>query len=452
MDEDDREYYRQLWGFDPVTGRITLTGGHYRYVAEFPLACDPGLEAAGVTIAAEVTFSEGDRVYNHIVFRRGNREARVNCTHTVIYSGTMEDALTLAEDGILGDTRTRAEQVHFARAGTAALPPEEHFVALKSYVAALADAGIENLLGRGNPPEWDGRDLGLSQPFGFNAAMRSQVVAALRVVAPKATNIILRNVFAELANIAGPEWLRPRLPLLDGMYFHSLMRRSSLPYFIWLAGLSAPFAEFLVEDPAFFELMYEAAPLTSLLRVAVFWPSTPASVLEFLAKHVPEEDWTAPAQVRVEYWSETPEFPERQQELKQDLSDASKNLDDAKGLVVLTKVGLASGEGEGFPAHADTLAFRAINHKNCPPTALAIFAAHPDPAVRCFVPLRKSLDVEILASLARDGDPHVRMAVAVNPLTPATALAELNQDIDLRVRSAASWNPQIAGVDPDGTL
>jgi hypothetical protein len=449
VDDRDRDYYRQVWGFDPVAGRIALAGGHYRYAAEFPLARDPGLNAAGVVIAAEVTFSEGNRVYNHIVFHRGAREARVNCTHTVIYSGSMEDALTLAEDGILDGRRTRAEQVHFARAGTATLPPEEHFVALKSYVSAIAETGIEVLLGGGNTPEWDGRDLGLSQPFGFNAAMRSQVVGALRAVAVNATNMILRNIFAELAITAGTAWMSTRLPLLDGIYFHSLMQRSRLPSFIWLAGLSAPFAEFLVEDPTFFEMMYEAAPLTSLVRVAVFWPSTPPAVFEFLAENVPPEDWVAPARARPDYWSGTPEFPMRQPELLREISKAHEEWDHGKGMVVLTKVSLASGEGEWFHAHVDTLGFYAINHPNCPLIALAALAQHPDPSIRCYLPLRRGIEPDLLTTLAPDDDPYVRMAVAVNPLTPAGALAKLEKDPDPRVRSAASWNPQIAGVDPD---
>ncbi len=64
--EDDREYYRQVWGFDPVAER-RLVGGKFQYRAEFPLSCDPRLTAADVKIAAEVTFSKRGEVINHIV-------------------------------------------------------------------------------------------------------------------------------------------------------------------------------------------------------------------------------------------------------------------------------------------------------------------------------------------------------------------------------------------------
>lgn len=444
LNEKDRQYYTQVWGFDPVMECVPLTGGESQYRAEFPLPNDPGLANAGVTIAAEVTFSAEPRVINHIVFRRGNREGKVTCTHTIIYSGTVEDALTLATDGILGQAPTRTEEDLFTQAGTVALPPEEHFVALKSYVAAISEVGVEHLLGSSSPPNWGAwGDLGLSQPFGFNSAMRTQVVAALRAVAPQATTAILRNVFAELATEAGAEWFQSRLLLLDGMYFHALMRRSGLQAFFWRAGLSAPFTQFLVEVPDFFELMFDAVPCIPFVRAAVHWPGTPATVLAFLATSVQSVDWTEPAGARADYWSEVPVFRGGDMGLYQEFLRAHQEWDDSKGAINLTKVSFASGEGEWYHAHNDTLGYYALNHTNCPRTAIEIFARHPDSSIRCFVPLRNDVDPQILITLARDEDLHVRMAVAVNPLTPAEVLVELSRDEDLRVRSAVSWNPQI---------
>src|SRR5271157_1068455 len=97
----DEEYYKEVWGFDPATEKEILSAGKFRYHTVFPLAEDPGFLATGVTIAAEVTFSTRGDVKNFIVFQRDDKKARVHCTHTVIYSGSLDNALTLAEDGVL---------------------------------------------------------------------------------------------------------------------------------------------------------------------------------------------------------------------------------------------------------------------------------------------------------------------------------------------------------------
>ena len=122
---------------------------------------------------------------------------------------------------------------------------------------------------------------------------------------------------------------------------------------------------------------------------------------------------------------------------------ARQDWDPGKGQCGLANVSLTTGEGEWYHAHNDSLGFGALNHPNCPLTAIITFANHPNPAIRCYVPLRTDLDPQILVTLASDEDFHVRIAVAVNPVTPREVLEELSRDEDLRVRSAVSWNPQI---------
>ncbi|HMF30282.1 MAG TPA: HEAT repeat domain-containing protein [Candidatus Lokiarchaeia archaeon] len=436
MLEEDREYYRRVWGFDPDVDRIQLAGGEMRYRADFPLSRDPGLTAAGVKIAAEVTFHPRGKIYNHIVFSRGHKVAKVNCTHTVIYSGKMEDALTWAQDTILTNFTTLAEQGLFARAGTVSLPPEEHFVALKSYVAALAEAGVENLLGGGNPPEWDGRDLGLSQPFGFNAAMRAQVVAALRAVAEQAMNALLRNVFAELASTAGAEWFRSRLILLDGIYFHDIMREYGNLDYTFKTGLSGAFAQFLLEDLDYFEMLYEIAPLVKLIRVVMHWPDTPPRVFNFLAAHVEPETWVAPDTPPPEDWDDLPIL---------DFAGWAREIAHYYRRIHVTAVAVEFALVHGVPGaikwyrhHERTLGFRFLNHPNCPQSVLAVFTRHPDPIIRAFVPLHRDIGPQILVELASDPDEHVRLSVGCNPKTPDAVLEGLGQDSDPNVRFAAT--------------
>ncbi len=440
--EDDRAYYREVWGFDPVADRRTVAG-KFQYRAEFPLTCDPRLTAAGVQIAAEVTFTARGEVVNHIVFFKGRREAHINCTHTVIYSGTMDDALTLAQDGILSRFRTLGEQALFNRAGTAKLPPEEHFVALRSYVAAIAEAGIESLLGAGNPPAWDGHDLGMSQPFGFNAAMRTQVVAALREVAPTTAEAILRNVFAELVTTGGPTWFRSRLMLLDGLYFHYLMRNFVNNEFIWKAGMSAPFAQFLLDDPAFFEMIFEIAPLANLIRCAVHWPDTPPAVFLCIVTHARVEDWLEYPFPTQEDWADFPIQLGSESRLFLEMAHYySKARIPADGGLNLRLLRVVPGAVNWFKKYRCTLGFWALHHPNLPVTALTMFARHPDAGLRALVTLNTQTSPTMLAELALDPDSHVRLGVACNTKTPHDALAMLAGDPDPGVQLAASHTAQ----------
>lgn len=442
MPEVDREYYQQVWGFDPVADRITLPG-KFQYRSEFPLSRDPGLMAAGVKITAEVTFTTRGEVLNHIVFSRGKREAHINCTHTVIYSGSVEDALTLAQDGILGRFRTPAEQALFSRAGTARLVPEEHFVALRSYVAAIAEAGIENLLGAGNPPSWDGQDLGMSQPFGFNAAMRAQVVAALRDVAPSAAEVILRNVFAELVTMAGPKWFQSRLFLLDGLYFHTLMQNFVNSDFIWKAGMSPPFAQFLLEDPAYFEIIFEAAPLTNLIRCAVHWPDTAPGVFECIVAHARAEDWIDHAFPQPEDWVDLPIQMGSESRLFYEMAHYySMARIPPDGVLNLKFLHGFPEEMKWVKKYKRTLGFWALYHRNFPTASLVTFARHPDAGMRAIVPLHREVGIELLAKLGSDPDSHVRLAVACNAKTPNTVLDELMNDPNPNVRTAATRTGQ----------
>ncbi len=217
----ERAYYREVWGFDPVTAQLPLEGVDYRLEAWFPLVNDPGLAAVGVEIGARVDVvcpekkankpNTGERIYNRIVFRRKGAEAAVHCAHTVLYSistGKIHEEM---------NKQLRGSVLTF-------LPAWGHFAALKSYVAAMAEEGIGMMLQaawKGSPsntlPNSDYPfELTLELSFGFNGAMQGQVLRAIRAVAPIAAAAIWREWFMNLLDEAPTDWvINRRVILLD---------------------------------------------------------------------------------------------------------------------------------------------------------------------------------------------------------------------------------------------
>ncbi|HMF30039.1 MAG TPA: hypothetical protein VKK79_01390, partial [Candidatus Lokiarchaeia archaeon] len=92
--------------------------------------------------------------------------------------------------------------------------PWEHFAALKSYVAAIAETGILQMVTESfNSNDIDPEEM----PFGFNAAMQKQIFFALDAVAPPASiNPIVAKVLECLCNDELPrQWFESRLELFD---------------------------------------------------------------------------------------------------------------------------------------------------------------------------------------------------------------------------------------------
>ncbi len=212
MGPAERQYYRETWGFDPIDGLHRLGQDTiWVYEAGYELAADPALIAAGVSIHAQVSFNfmeltkkEWGIVRNKIVFRAaGGREAAVTCTHTVVYQGNVEVATDWAANPPASTNLL----------GPAILPPWEHFVALKSYVAALAEVGIGNLLAAAHSA--DDNTSAIKLPFGFNAEMQSQIFRALQTVAPGATRALQRDWLMGLIEVASVKWLIDRRALLN---------------------------------------------------------------------------------------------------------------------------------------------------------------------------------------------------------------------------------------------
>ncbi len=250
QDPSLRDFYRVHHGFDPIDDCKKGRFGISHFEEEYALESDPPLIAAGVTIAARVDFFSDGRSSNRIVFRRGKRKASVACTHTIIYNGPVDTALAIhaaieagsknvmlpqipkeeyqetpdvsrpAQNPKLAFEQPSENIVRETKAGSgkpADLLPWEHFAALKSYVAALAEQGITNLLANSFTSE-DNNPSTLST--GFNAAMQQQILRALARIGPKhVTAIILASMLEHIVSDEGLlNWFYERFQVVNDIY------------------------------------------------------------------------------------------------------------------------------------------------------------------------------------------------------------------------------------------
>ncbi len=257
---ETREYYREVWGFDPVddckSSKFLCRG----YSQGYELEGDPYFQAAGIQIIAMVDV-KGENVHNTIMFVRGNRWYPIDCTHTVVFSAPPEEALTFADDLSLEKWSSQAERDLLKKAGgPVILAPWEHFAALKSYVASIAECGIGNILLSIITKE----NIGLlDYPFGFNSAMQQQVFTALRKVAPRATKSLLRDIFLEILETSPVEWVNSRLPLLDDLY---------------------DLKSVILSDPPFFDQIQSKLDLGLLSDMSIIYGKTSPKIRQTLAR------------------------------------------------------------------------------------------------------------------------------------------------------------------------
>ena len=155
--------------------------GSYTLEQAFDLVNDPELLKAGVEICARMKVNEFG-FDGRIVFRRSWVVSTISCTHAVV-------------DQIIFDA---GEEKGFRSVSTEGRPalrnqltPEEHYVALKSYVGYLAEEGILNLLMASFKAELDQE----KQEFGANHLMCQQHTRALLDIAPETTANLLELMF-----------------------------------------------------------------------------------------------------------------------------------------------------------------------------------------------------------------------------------------------------------------
>ncbi len=149
----------------------------------YPLASDPGLHAAGVEIGARAIIKGSGAPEMRIVFRRGSIEAYVTCVHVAVYAGPLESLPSEAELA----RSSEHQKIHLA--------PEEHFFALNSFVAGIAEIGIRTMFTAAR----EAGDL----PVGFNALMQAQFLQALFNIEPATTQDLCLWVMDDAAQSPG---------------------------------------------------------------------------------------------------------------------------------------------------------------------------------------------------------------------------------------------------------
>ncbi|GAB4312275.1 MAG: hypothetical protein Kow0069_12980 [Promethearchaeota archaeon] len=380
----DREYYRNVHGFDPVTSRIYPSKNPrvFWYEQEFSLSADPPLDRAGVLICARVEV-DGDSITNRIVFKkRGTRvESVVNCVHTAVCALDVKAASELR-----GDEKSRKRIVEMARSTELQpvdLSPEEHFASLKSYVAGIAELGISKMLAASYHSDIDPFTL----PFGFNSAMQKQMVSALRKIAPEATRALVRQHVFYLAMHASRQWFDVRLSLLDNLY--------DLP-------------NVLFSDPDTFLALDRLIRSTKLRVLAAKHPQVHPRIMAHLAKEGNEEV----RQLVALNWAVNPEVLDM----------------------------LASDPNPSIRKHV-------VNSPRVRLEVLTFLFDDPDPEVRDLVRHKlaenSGTSPELLALLAKDSNPSIRRRVAGNGRTPARLLEELALDLEVSVRKSLASNKNL---------
>lgn len=395
----NRKYYREVWGFDPTTEQKALGNGKFRYERLFPLTQDPPLEAVGIRMLARVDFT-GSQSHNRIIFRCGNNEAGVYCTHTVVYMGSFEEAMTLVEE--MSGEGEQEKPVVRQRIGPqviAVLPPEEHFVALSSYAQSIAEMGISALIQTAffaDNPTTEGN------AFGFNSAMQSQIIEALRSIAPQAAAALLQNLCLQIADTVPLLWLLSRLDILEQrLHFREVIFSDSEAHAAFTDIICSKAAE-IPQDPevaravyGFFEKSSSPDARQSMARNS----KLPSKVALILAQF---GDYSA---------------------------RKSLSANDALLPEVLT---LLANDSDS------KIRVNAAKHKNLSRAILENLAKDQDFYVREEVAKREQLPLEIIQRLAEDPDSRIRARIIVRDDLPNEHILPLSKDPECIIRTAVA--------------
>ncbi len=364
------KYYREVWGFDPVTERKDLGLGKFRYERPFSLTQDPPLEAAGITMLARVDFLVNTS-HNRIIFRLGNKEAGVYCTHTVVYKGNFEDAVTLVEEMSAEEEQEEVKQKQPLRPqGRANLPPEEHFVALSSYAQSIAEMGINTLIRTAffaDNPTTEGN------AFGFNSAMQSQIIEAIRSIAPHAAASLLQDLCLQIAETVPLLWLLSRLDILEQrLHFREVIFNNTEAHAAFTEIICSKEAE-IPQDPEVARAIY-----------GFFEKGSSPDARQSMARNT--------------------KLPLKVARILAQFGDNS------------TRRSLSENEG-------------------LTPEILALLANDPDSKIRVNVAKHMNLSQAILENLAKDQDFYVREEVAKREVLNPEIIQKLIKDPDYRIRA-----------------
>ncbi len=397
LEVPSRKYYREVWGFDPVTERKDLGHAKFRYERPFTLTQDPPLEAAGITMLARVDFL-GNTSHNRIIFRRGNNEAGVYCTHTVVYKGSFEDAITLVEE--ISDEGEQADPVlrpHLGPQGIASLPPEEHFVALSSYAQSIAEMGISTLIRKAffaDNPAMEGN------AFGFNSAMQSQIIEALRAIAPQAAGALLQDLCLQIAENVPLLWLMSRLDILEQrLHFRDVIFNNSEAHAAFTDIICSKAAE-IPQDPEVARAVY-----------GFFEKSSSPDARQSMARNT--------------------RLPPKVARILAQFGDygARKSLSENEGLIPEILALLANDQDSRIRVNV-------AKHKNTSLVILNNLAKDQDFYVREEVAKREELSIEIIQNLVNDPDARIRARTIIRDDLPTDQILPLSKDPEIIIRAA----------------
>jgi len=181
-----------------------------RYVLEdcFDLSQDPDLAGEGVKVCARVIAGKSGS-NNRIVFKKGKKEASVTCVHTAVCDLPLAEVVEMMEE---------SKMVEFAKSlegnsRAVDLSPEEHFKALRSYVAGIADIGIGNMFRSSYAV---GEVGAVDLPFGFNAMMQKQVMMSIGTLSENGSAAMRLRMFSDMYE-ENKDWFKLRFKMLDKM-------------------------------------------------------------------------------------------------------------------------------------------------------------------------------------------------------------------------------------------
>lgn len=159
---------------------------------------------------------------NRIIFRKiptpenpEPEEGAVTCTHTAVCIIDEDEVNEFAHD--LAEKSLSLENIpERFQPMKDKLKAVDHFYSLKSYVEALTELPIkEQMISSYESPEINPETL----PFGFNSAMQSQIIRALKKAIPKErVKAIVKDAVIAIRESVPLEWFKSRLPLLNDIY------------------------------------------------------------------------------------------------------------------------------------------------------------------------------------------------------------------------------------------
>lgn len=140
-------------------------------------------------------------------------EREVGCIHVAVTTTTLEQLPEFqTETAGSPSLDLNLEKVSSTSGEILELAPEEHFVALRSFVAGIAEMGLETMFSTKYSTD------ALFLPFGFNSLLQRQVMECLITLCPIAAKSIQQRILGDLLETAPLEWLLSHLELLVDTY------------------------------------------------------------------------------------------------------------------------------------------------------------------------------------------------------------------------------------------